>query len=110
MDFFLRSSPLIAAISNKTGQPPGVLPAGFVDGGVCLWGSPDPVCAGYQLHLASQCRNVCLAVPASHAVRTPHPSWMRGLRLWDPHPRATAPPKRAGVQISVCHRAAGGLR
>lgn len=94
--FFLRSSPLIAAICNDTGWPPGALPDGFMEGGVGLWGTLDPVCAGYQLHLTCAEADACRCLPpvlSGHRI----PVGWGMLRLWDPHPRATAPPERAGM-------------
>lgn len=41
----------------------------LVEGGVCLWGTPDPVCARHQLHFTLLHRSRCLMVlpvPSGH--------------------------------------------
>lgn len=103
--FFLRSSPLIAVICNQTGRPSAALPTGFVEGGICLWGTLDPVCAGYRLR-----RSGCPSVAASHAVRTPHPSWMGDAEAVGPPSQSHRSPK-TGRDVRKClPLAAGGLR
>lgn len=69
--FFLWSRLLMNAIYNETRLVPGALSTGLVEGGVCLWGTPDPVCARYQLHLTLLHRSRCLLVlpvPSGHHI------------------------------------------
>lgn len=67
--FFLWSRLLINAIDNEARLVPGALSTGLVEGGVCSWGTPDPVCARYQLHLTLPHRNRCLLVlPSGHHI------------------------------------------